>query len=68
MLSLISRTLPLPLMTMLKTLKTYEYASYEIFRITNFVPFMSDFCRIVFNRGLQHKVRLKIESGDDDLD
>lgn len=49
-----------------KSLQAYEYASCATPDVTAFQLFLDDFCRVVSERGLQHKFGLKFK-GDDEL-
>jgi hypothetical protein len=49
------------------TLQAYEYSPSEVPDTSNLEPFLVEFCRLVTERGLQHKFGLKL-NGDTNLD
>ncbi|KAI0533707.1 hypothetical protein GGR58DRAFT_485645 [Xylaria digitata] len=46
------------------TLQAYEYGNFEVPDMSDFVSFLEEFCKLVSERGLQHKFGLKLQCED----
>ncbi|KAI1172841.1 hypothetical protein F4777DRAFT_560010 [Nemania sp. FL0916] len=47
------------------SLQAYEYGNYEVPDMNGFEPFLTEFCSLVSQRGLQHVFGLKLQHEDD---